>query len=195
MLATLRAACMKSWSKFKCCILSGSICTNIFSVFLYSIISKYPESRLSSFLILRCLAFFFSPFCHYITELGKYRALLCVQSVCAGSVTQIPSKDNVIEFITALCECAWHAAQAVETWNLKDAGAKPLKFVGLWGTRWQLLPDTSGSCNYHQIMGHLHGTGRTGSSVALPSPSQTLLPPDIQVKVEENWTINRYCRQ
>lgn len=137
--ATLRAACMKSWSKFKCCILPGSICTNIFSVFLYSIISKCPESRLSRFFILLCLAFF-SPCCHYITELGKYRALLCVQSACAGSVTQIPSKDNIIKFITALCECSWHEAQAVEIYNLKDAGAKPLKSAGLWGTG-QLLPD------------------------------------------------------
>lgn len=138
---------------------------------------------------------FFFPFCHYITELGKYRALLCVQSACAGSVTQIPSKDNIIKFITALCDCTWHAAQAVEIWNLKDAEAKPLKSAGLWGTGWQLLPDISGSCNYHTVVGNLHGTGRTGSREALLFSSKALLPPDIQVKVGENWTVNRYCRQ
>lgn len=187
---------MKCWEKFRSCIFPGSVSTKIFSVFLYSIISKCPESRLSGFFILLCLEFlFFFPFCHYITELGKYRALLCVQSACAGSVTQIPSKDNIIKFITALCDCTWHAAQAVEIWNLKDAEAKLLKSAGLWGTGWQLLPDISGSCNYHTVVGNLHGTGRTGSREALLSSSNTLLPSDIQVKVGENWTVNRYCKQ
>lgn len=122
-----------------------------------------------------------------------YRALLRVQSVCAGSVTQIPSKDNIINFITELCEYTWQAVQAVEIWHLKDAEAKPLKSAGLWGTGWQLLSDMLGSCKYHTVMGNLHGTGRTGSSVAtLPSTSKTLLSPDIQVKVGENWIMNRY---
>lgn len=55
----------------------------------------------------------------------------------------------------------------------------------------------SGSWNYHTVMSNLNGTGRTGSRVAaLPSPSKTFLPPDIQVKVGENWPAdnNRDCR-
>lgn len=65
-----------------------------------------------------------------------------MQSLYAGSVTQIPSRDNIIKYITALCECTWHAAEAVEMGHLKwglnvpDAGAKTLKSAGLWETGW-----------------------------------------------------------
>lgn len=92
-----------------------------------------------------------------------------MQSLYAGSVTQIPSRDNIIKCIIALCECTWHAAQAAEIGNLKwglnapDAGAKPLKSAGLWETGWQSLPDVSEGCNYHTSSWHrqnckLYGT-------------------------------------
>lgn len=60
-------------------------------------------------------------------------------SLYAVSVTQIPSRNNIIKFF---CECTWHAAQAVEMEILKqglnvlDARTKLLKQSGLLETGW-----------------------------------------------------------
>jgi len=109
-----------------------------------------------------------------------------------GSVTQIPSRDNIIKSFIALCECTWYAAQAVEMGNLKwglnapDAGAKPLKPTGLWETGWEMLPDVSEGCSYHRYRyGESLRHRQHWKLLGIAFPSQPLLPPDIQVKSEE----------
>lgn len=63
-----------------------------------------------------------------------------MQLLYTGSVTQIPSRDNIIKYITTLCECAWHVVQALENlkwgFDVPDAGAKNSLIFGKQDGNW-----------------------------------------------------------
>lgn len=120
MLAALRAARLKKWSKFKCCVLWGSVCTNIFSVSLYSISSKCPKSRLSSFFILLRLAYSPPPphpffFCHlYYTARKIQRILVYAVTICWLSDTDSFKRKYYQIYYSPL----WmHLASSTSRWD------------------------------------------------------------------------------
>lgn len=104
------------WSKFKCCVLSGSTCSTVFSNFLHTISSTYPKTRLSCFFtsmtgfrIITILPVINS------TELGKCRGFQCIRSLHAGSVTQ-SSIDNIIKYSTQWMHLASSTEENAGCW-------------------------------------------------------------------------------
>lgn len=71
-------------------------------------------------------------------------------SLYAVSVTQIPSRNNIMKFF---CECTWHAAQAVEMEILKqglsvpDAKRNSSNSLVFWKQDGNCSPNVPEGCN------------------------------------------------